>query len=73
MLSFAIFILEIVDRVGRNENPPFRPAHEGGSENSDTITSTLKLMQHCWQENPEDRPKFADIERILRTINKGRY
>ncbi|XP_071767125.1 tyrosine-protein kinase Fer isoform X2 [Centroberyx gerrardi] len=29
-----------------------------------------KVMQRCWQYNPEERPKFADLQRDLATIKK---
>ncbi|KAM9801398.1 tyrosine-protein kinase Fer [Neosynchiropus ocellatus] len=29
-----------------------------------------KVMQHCWQYNPEDRPKFSELQRELATIKK---
>lgn len=29
-----------------------------------------KVMQRCWQYNPEDRPKFAELQRDLAAIKK---
>lgn len=29
-----------------------------------------KVMQRCWQYNPEDRPKFCDLQRDLAAIKK---
>jgi hypothetical protein len=26
----------------------------------------------CWEENPEDRPTFPHLQRMLRSMNKGR-
>lgn len=29
-----------------------------------------KVMQRCWQYNPEERPKFSDLQRDLAAIKK---
>lgn len=29
-----------------------------------------KVMQRCWQYNPEDRPKFSELQRDLAAIKK---
>lgn len=29
-----------------------------------------KVMQRCWQYNPEDRPKFSELQRDLAAVKK---
>lgn len=29
-----------------------------------------KVMQRCWQYNPEERPKFSELQRDLAAIKK---
>ena len=54
-------------------NPPiFRPnlpLNERDEINEELIT----LMNHCWAEQPNERPGFDDILKTLRNINKGKY
>ncbi|XP_050022436.1 atrial natriuretic peptide receptor 1 isoform X2 [Alexandromys fortis] len=57
---------EIIERVTRGEQPPFRP--------SMTLQSHLEelgqLMQRCWAEDPQERPPFQQIRLALRKFNK---
>eukprot|EP00794_Sanderia_malayensis_P016937 gene16937-18644_t len=59
---------EIVKRVSRHEDPPFRPL----------VTSDIgrqlyqDLMKMCWNEDPAERPRFHDIMNCLKKINGGK-
>uniref|UniRef100_H0W391 Guanylate cyclase n=1 Tax=Cavia porcellus TaxID=10141 RepID=H0W391_CAVPO len=50
---------EIIERVTRGEQPPFRPSLELG-----------QLMQRCWAEDPQERPPFQQIRLTLRKFNR---
>ncbi|XP_068761985.1 atrial natriuretic peptide receptor 1-like [Montipora capricornis] len=61
---------DIIRRVKEGEFPPFRP----------TVTTLVagleeirELMKQCWVENPDDRPDFHEIKKIMHKvlINNG--
>uniref|UniRef100_A0A8C5P3Z9 Guanylate cyclase n=1 Tax=Jaculus jaculus TaxID=51337 RepID=A0A8C5P3Z9_JACJA len=57
---------EIVERVTRGEQPPFRP--------SPALHCHLELgqlMQRCWAEEPQERPPFQQIRLALRKFNRS--
>ncbi|CAH1775514.1 unnamed protein product [Owenia fusiformis] len=60
---------DIVKRIARAENPPFRPTVPKGDELDATL---MDLMYDCWQENPEFRPTCAEVKKIIISTNKGR-
>ncbi|XP_032174057.1 atrial natriuretic peptide receptor 1 isoform X2 [Mustela erminea] len=57
---------EIVERVTRGEQPPFRPslALQSGLE------ELGQLMQRCWAEEPQERPTFQQVRLMLRKFNR---
>ncbi|XP_045839129.1 atrial natriuretic peptide receptor 1 isoform X1 [Meles meles] len=57
---------EIVERVTRGEQPPFRPslALQSGPE------ELGQLMQRCWAEEPQERPSFQQVRLLLRKFNR---
>lgn len=58
---------EIIERVTRGEQPPFRP--------SVVLQNHLEdlghLMQWCWAEDPQERPPFQQIRLVLRRFNRS--
>ena len=57
--------IDIVRRVKDAEFPPFRP----------TVTNLIagleeirELMKQCWVENPEERPDFHEIKKIMHKV-----
>ncbi|XP_031556269.1 atrial natriuretic peptide receptor 2-like isoform X2 [Actinia tenebrosa] len=56
---------EIIHRVKEREYPPFRPIVTkliGGVE------ELRELMTQCWEEEPETRPDFPDIKKIMHRL-----
>lgn len=56
---------DIINRVKESEFPPFRP----------TVTTLMtgleevrELMKQCWVENPEERPDFHEIKKIMHKV-----
>lgn len=56
---------DIVHRVKDAEFPPFRP----------TVTQLItgveeirELMKQCWVENPDERPDFHEIKKIMHKV-----
>lgn len=59
-------ITSILDRVAAHENPPFRPF----VGERDCPPDLLDLMEKCWNDNPEERPTFANIRTTVGLIMK---
>ncbi|XP_039074910.1 atrial natriuretic peptide receptor 1 isoform X2 [Hyaena hyaena] len=57
---------EIVERVSRGEQPPFRPSLALQSH----LEGLGQLMQRCWAEEPQERPPFQQIRLMLRKFNR---
>lgn len=61
------FHTEIIERVTRGEQPPFRPSMDLQSH----LEELGQLMQRCWAEDPQERPPFQQIRLALRKFNKS--
>ena len=57
--------LEIVNRVQNGEFPPFRPTV---AELITGVEEIRELMKQCWEENPDLRPDFHEIKKIMNKI-----
>ncbi|XP_047375739.1 atrial natriuretic peptide receptor 1 isoform X3 [Sciurus carolinensis] len=57
---------EIIERVTRGEQPPFRPSLALQSH----LEELGQLMQRCWSEDPQERPPFQQIRLTLRKFNR---
>ncbi|XP_023615076.1 atrial natriuretic peptide receptor 1 [Myotis lucifugus] len=57
---------EIIERVTRGEQPPFRPSLDLQSH----LEELGHLMQRCWAEDPQERPPFQQIRTMLRKFNR---
>lgn len=58
---------EIIERVTRGEQPPFRPSLALQSH----LEELGQLMQRCWAEDPQERPPFQQIRLMLRKFNRS--
>lgn len=56
----------ILERVEAHEKPPFRP-FIGQRECPPDV---LELMEKCWDDNPDERPPFAQIRSNVRLMMK---
>lgn len=65
-LSASCPTTEIVERVSRGEQPPFRPSLALQSH----LEGLGQLMQRCWAEEPQERPPFQQIRLMLRKFNR---
>lgn len=65
-LSPSCLTTEIVERVTRGEQPPFRPSLALQSH----LEELGQLMQRCWAEEPQERPPFQQIRLMLRKFNR---
>lgn len=59
---------EILDRVRMGGSPPFRPTI---GQIEDCPRNLIKLMEMCWNEDPEERPSFMRIKPIFKKISNG--
>ncbi|NWT07478.1 ANPRA protein, partial [Mionectes macconnelli] len=57
---------EIIERVKGGERPSFRPSANVGCH----MEELGQLMQHCWAEDPLERPDFNQIKVQLRKFNR---
>lgn len=67
LFSAYPFHTEIIERVTRGEQPPFRPSMGLQSH----LEELGRLMQRCWAEDPQERPPFQQIRLALRKFNKS--
>ncbi|XP_060074687.1 atrial natriuretic peptide receptor 1-like [Ylistrum balloti] len=68
---------EIVARIRKTENPPYRPhvAYQKDNilENMDDVPSEItQIMTSCYEEDPDDRPSISTIRSYVSKINRGR-
>lgn len=70
----CICLPELITEVKRKplrEEDLFRPEVPDYLLNSDQVDDTLiSLMCSCWAEEPQDRPSFYMIRRVVRSLNK---
>ncbi|XP_077867761.1 atrial natriuretic peptide receptor 1-like [Saccoglossus kowalevskii] len=61
---------DIIERVTKLENPPYRPylPHDIDASSAEVIPLVLK----CWSEDPQERPDFTQIRKTAHILNKGR-
>ena len=69
-LFLTLNSLEIVNKVQSGEIPPFRPTV---SELITKVEELREVMKQCWMENPDLRPDFQEIKKIVNKMltNKG--
>ncbi|XP_057310994.1 atrial natriuretic peptide receptor 1-like isoform X2 [Hydractinia symbiolongicarpus] len=58
---------DIVQRVKKVENPPFRPHVPQLIENAEQLRD---LMKRCWDENADERPAFPEIRKEIENLMK---
>lgn len=56
---------EIIRRVQEAQVPIFRPTVLNIIEELEELRD---LMKHCWEEDPDSRPDFTEIKRIMNRI-----
>ncbi|XP_055899976.1 atrial natriuretic peptide receptor 1-like [Biomphalaria glabrata] len=59
---------EIIQKVCSNMTPPFRPELLDFDASEDYIS----LMEKCWAQDPEVRPTFENIVKIINTFSGGK-
>ena len=64
-----MFVTEIVGRVSTRTNPPFRPPLTANVAREDLHL----LMKMCWNENPDERPEFWEIRKLLKKLHGRKY
>mgnify|MGYP001794754827 FL=1 len=65
----CLYPTEILDRVKKGGELPFRPRIGDLAERYDTYVTDL--LKDCWSENPEERPSFKVIQLRLKPLQKG--
>ncbi|XP_077987402.1 atrial natriuretic peptide receptor 1-like [Glandiceps talaboti] len=68
MAELCIPLRDIINRVRRCEEPPFRP-HVG---QSDAPGDVIHLMKQCWSEEAIERPDFHKLKAIVKKMNSER-
>ena len=66
MFYFDICFLEVIRRVSNKESPPYRPRMDKGQ----CIGQLYDLMEQCWAEDPNDRPRFGEVMKVMKVITK---
>ncbi|ELT93947.1 hypothetical protein CAPTEDRAFT_89737 [Capitella teleta] len=62
--GFNLCIVDIIKRVKVGESPPFRP--QLPSEGRGSFGQIAELMEHCWNEDPNVRPSFKKIKKMVK-------
>ncbi|XP_021340544.1 atrial natriuretic peptide receptor 1-like [Mizuhopecten yessoensis] len=60
-----ITIADVLHKIKRGLDPPFRPILPQTSEKSDLVN----VMKECWNEDPKLRPSFHTLIRTIRKIS----
>ncbi|OQV18989.1 Atrial natriuretic peptide receptor 1 [Hypsibius exemplaris] len=63
----ALTLKELIMEVKRGVIPPCRPKVPASA----CAPSMYELLQHCWEEEPEDRPTFAQLRDTLKKNRTG--
>ncbi|XP_031573570.1 speract receptor-like [Actinia tenebrosa] len=67
--EYCLDVEEIIDRVKvTNSKNPFRPKVAPASKFDDLCM----LMTSCWSEDPDGRPSFQEIKKIIITLQGGK-
>ena len=66
---FIILPSDIVERVRKGDNPPFRPRLTADLVEHPQF---LEMTRQAWDENPLNRGKFSDCLKSLKQMNKGK-
>ena len=61
----------IVERIKDTRGPFYRPTLPQ-EESAGVHPDILTLMKQCWADEPSERPSFVEVDKILKTINKGK-
>ena len=68
LMSILFVSSEVITKVRGKEDPPFRPfLSDQFIGNANSLRDTMKS---CWDENPYERPSFADLKKIMETLFK---
>lgn len=65
-VGVVIYDADVIGRVVKTENPPFRPR----TDRSLCVSALFAMMEACWNETPSHRPTFGDIREEFKKINK---
>lgn len=68
-IYFSLSFKEIINRVRKGEDPPYRPYIPDDSALPD---KAVNLMNSCWSEISENRPDFGHIRKKLIDLNGGK-
>ena len=60
-------VKDLVMEVKRGVIPPCRPKVPASA----CVASMYELMQHCWEEEPEDRPTFSNVRGTISQNKTG--
>ena len=67
----TVELAAIIEAVTSANLPLFRPIPP--DDESNQVQEEIRvLMKQCWAEQPNERPSFDDISKLLRNINKGK-
>ncbi|XP_055338946.1 atrial natriuretic peptide receptor 2-like isoform X2 [Paramacrobiotus metropolitanus] len=64
---YPISAEECVQRVIKNQEPPFRPTIKTEA----APPALIALMEKCWAQNPSSRPRFQEIRSTMRQVFKN--
>jgi uncharacterized protein (DUF2267 family) len=66
-----LFVSGIVEAVASVSPPLFRPILP--DDESNQVQEEIRiLMKQCWAEQPNERPTFEEVSKMLRNSNKGK-
>ena len=64
-----MFFLDLVKKIICLGSPPFRPIVSTSLPKLDVLKD---LMVNCWNEDPEQRPAFSDVNNTIRRVKLGK-
>uniref|UniRef100_A0A146MC20 Guanylate cyclase n=1 Tax=Lygus hesperus TaxID=30085 RepID=A0A146MC20_LYGHE len=66
-------IIEMVKKLPKEEEEPFRPNLEAVSDSECASEAVLSVMVEAWDENPDIRPDFRSIRNRLKGMREGKH
>ncbi|XP_070554875.1 speract receptor-like [Ptychodera flava] len=62
---------EIIKNVIDEDEPHFRPNISELKESDEVPDCVIEVMEHCWVEDPINRPDFLGAKEMLKPLQKG--
>lgn len=70
-MRISVFHSAVVERVSNVDPPYYRPVPQ--QEDREMHPALVTMMKECWNEQPNERPSFDEVQKMFRQINRGKW